>query len=135
MDVMTTTPMRPRPDHDNPHVLIPEWLAQDIPALYATDGSADPVVRCKLFTPDSSFTWYVTEYSAVAPDGAPRLCFGLVEGLDTELGYFSLDELERVRGKLGLRVERDLYFTACPLSAVQDGQDDPYDSPTDGQWK
>ncbi len=132
---MTTSRMRPRPEHDNPHELMPDWLAQDIPALYATDGSADPVVYCKLFTPDSSWTWFVVEYSPVAPDGTPRLCFGLVEGLDTELGYFNLDELERVRGKLGLRIERDLYFSPRPLSDVQGGQDDPYDSPTDGQWK
>jgi Protein of unknown function (DUF2958) len=121
---MTTSRMRPRPEKDNPHLLIPDWLAEDIPALYATDGSSDPVAWCKLFTPDSSFTWYVVEYSAVAPDGTPRLCFGLVEGLDTELGYFSLTDLEMVRGKLGLKVERDLYFTACPLSTLQEAQDD-----------
>jgi Protein of unknown function (DUF2958) len=52
----------------------------------------------------------------VAPDGYPRLCFGLVDGHERELGYFSLDELEDVRGSMGLRVERDLYFTPCPLS-------------------
>ncbi len=122
--IMTTSRMRPDQSHDTPHHLIPDWLAEEIPDLYATDGSADPIVHCKLFTPDSSFTWYVTEYSAVAPDGVTRLCFGLVDGHDQELGYFSLDELERVRGKLGLRVERDLYFTACPLSTVQEAQDD-----------
>jgi hypothetical protein len=127
--------MRPDQSHDNPHHLIPDWLAEEIPDLYATDGSADPIVHCKLFTPDSSFTWYVVEYSPVAPDGTPRLCFGLVEGHDTELGYFSITELEQVRGKLGLRVERDLFFSPRPLSDVQDQQDDPYDSPPDGQWK
>jgi hypothetical protein len=56
----------------------------------------------------------VTEY-----DPAQRLCFGFVIGLDHELGYFSLDELEAVRGPMGLPIERDLYFTPCPLSRCQ----------------
>jgi hypothetical protein len=31
---------------------------------------------------------------------------------EPELGYVSLAEIRSVRGKLGLPVERDLYFTA-----------------------
>lgn len=38
---------------------------------------------------------------------------------DPELGYFSLSELEKVRGPLGLRVERDLYWEPKPLSEVR----------------
>lgn len=38
------------------------------------------------------------------------LFFGYVIGLEAELGYFSLSELEQIRGALGLPVERDLYF-------------------------
>ena len=37
-------------------------------------------------------------------------------GFERELGYFSLTEIEGVRGKLGLPVERDLYFEKKPLS-------------------
>jgi hypothetical protein len=48
------------------------------------------------------------------------LLFGLVQGLEEELGYFSLSELESVR-VLGLPVERDLYFTPKPLSALRQG--------------
>ena len=47
------------------------------------------------------------------------LCFGLVSGHDLELGYFSLSEIDGVRGGLGLPVERDLYFSPCPLSSVR----------------
>lgn len=99
---------------DDAHVLMPDELAATIPALYSQENEADPLVRAKFFTPDSSWTWYVLEY-----DPEERLCFGLVEGMDTELGYFSLSELESVRGPANLRIERDLYFTPQPLSAVR----------------
>jgi len=33
-----------------------------------------------------------------------------VSGLEVELGYFSLSELESVKGPLGLPIERDLFF-------------------------
>jgi hypothetical protein len=46
-----------------------------------TDGTDNPTAMVKLFTPDSNFTFYVTEY-----DGKDT-CFGLVEGFETELGY------------------------------------------------
>ena len=43
--------------------------------------------------------------------------FGLAIGLEIELGYWSLAELEQVRGPLGLPIERDLYFE--PLTSKQ----------------
>ena len=66
-----------------------------------------PVV--KLFTPDAQCTWLLTELD---PDGG--LAFGLCDlGLgEPELGYVSLIELQSVRGKLGLPIERDLHFVA-----------------------
>ena len=81
--------------------------------FYATDGQSDPTVWVKLFTPDWNWTWYLIEW-----DGED-LCFGFVVGHEQELGYFSLAEIGRVRGGLGLPVERDLYFTPCPLSTVR----------------
>jgi Protein of unknown function (DUF2958) len=66
-----------------------------------------PVV--KLFTPDAGATWLLSE---IDPDDEDR-AFGLCDlGLGMpELGYVSLTELAALRGKLGLPVERDLYFT------------------------
>ncbi len=55
-------------------------------------------------------------------DPAERLCFGLVCGQVDELGYFSLDELRTVRGPLGLRIERDLWWQPAPLSRVRSGE-------------
>ena len=95
------------------YVYVPDELRPTIPKLYATEGESDPTVQIKLFTPDSSWTWYVIEW-----DG-DDLCFGFVVGHEQELGYFSLAEIDNVRGGLGLPVERDLYFTPCRLSEVR----------------
>ncbi len=100
------------PEQDS-HVLLPDSVAGSIPPLYATEHATDPVAQVKWFTPDSQWSWYLTEF-----DPATRTCFGLVQGFDTELGYFSLDEIEQARGPLGLRVERDLYFEPTPLSEI-----------------
>lgn len=66
-----------------------------------------PVV--KLFTPDAQCTWLLTELD---PDDG--LAFGLCDlGMgEPELGYVSIAELASVRGKLGLRIERDRHFEA-----------------------
>jgi hypothetical protein len=80
----------------------------------APDRDHLPVV--KLFTPDGAATWLLTEAD---PDDPDRL-FGLADlGLGyPELGYFNLNEVLALRGRLGLPVERDQYFVAAkPLSA------------------
>lgn len=93
--------------------LLTKELRKKIPKLYSQENIKDPLVRCKFFTPDSSWTWYVLEF-----DGEDTF-FGLVDGLETELGYFSLIELQSIKGKLGLGIERDLYFEEKPLSQVR----------------
>ncbi len=108
---------RPDPAADDAHELMPGWLAATVPALYSQEGVETPLVRVKFFTPDAQWTWFVLEY-----DPAQRLCFGLVCGQVDELGYFSLDELRAVRGPLGLRIERDLWWQPAPLSHVRSGE-------------
>ena len=79
---------------------------------------ADPIVVCKFFDPLGSWTWYATEF-----DG--RDFFGLVEGLETELGYFSLEELEKIgknseRHKMfQLGIERDILFQETTLERIR----------------
>lgn len=68
--------------------------------------------QVKFFTPDSSWTWYATEF-----DGKDMF-FGLVMGFEKELGYFSLSELQKVRGKLGLPIERDKFFEPTILEEL-----------------
>ena len=92
-------------------VLLPKSIAKTLPLLYANEKVSNPIARVKFFTPDSSWTWYATEYS---PD--ERMFFGLVVGQETELGYFSLDELESARGPMGLSIERDAHWSPRPLS-------------------
>lgn len=87
--------------------LMTKELEQMFPPLYSTEKKKPEEVKviAKFFDPCSSWTWYATEY-----DPKQRIFFGLVKGVETELGYFSLDELASVRGKLGLGIERDLSF-------------------------
>ena len=63
-----------------------------------------------MFRDSSGWTWWASEY-----DPEEHLFFGLVEGFEREYGYFSLDELEEIRGPGGLTVERDLYWKPKPL--------------------
>lgn len=93
--------------------LLTKALLKQIPPLSATENEPDPMVWCKLFYPDFSWTWFVIEF-----DGQD-LCFGLVDGDHRELGYFSLLELRSTRGKLGLPLERDRFFTPCRLSELE----------------
>ena len=93
--------------------LLPQELRQQLPPLYSQEHVEDPLVVCKFFTPDSTWTWYAYEF-----DGND-LFFGLVYGFETEFGYFSLHELEEARGPLGLPIERDLHFTPKKLSEVR----------------
>jgi len=98
-------------------MLLTKQLRQQLPPLYSQENVEDPMVIGKFFTPDAQWTWYAIEF-----DGKD-LFFGYVVGLVPELGYFSLRELEAVRGPLGLPIERDLWFTPCRLSEVQKGGD------------
>ena len=66
-------------------------------------AKAEPV--CKFFTPHGSWTWYPF---SMDEDG---YCFGLVVGHEIEYGMFHRSELENYVGPMGLRIERDLYWT------------------------
>ena len=112
--------------------LITREIADKIPRLYAQDGKGDEAtVFVKFFTPDSNWTWFATEADLVLidedgnevrkplaeyePEGVIGTnwdveFFGLVDGLEQELGYFVLSELVSVKGPAGLRIERDRHF-------------------------
>lgn len=76
----------------------------------------DPPPVVELFTPDAGATWLL---ASLDPEN-PEVAFGLCDlGVGCpEMGSVLLTEIEEVRGALGLRVERDLYFVGRkPLSA------------------
>lgn len=78
---------------------------EKLPPLYANeDLGLMALALVKFFTPDANWTWYASEF-----DGEDTF-FGLVAGLDVELGYFLLSELQSVHGPLGLPIERDIHF-------------------------
>ena len=124
----TTTPhqVRGRLWQDNHsgrrrHKLMTKELADNIPPLYANDGADDPdavVARAKLFSPYTGWRWYITEW-----DAETGTCFGLVEGFETELGYFDLTELAEatVFGRVPA-VERDLYWEPRPSARSGDSR-------------
>lgn len=99
-----------------------------LPALYSNDQlGMKALAQVKFFTPDGSWTWYASEGSYVDENGyfdtdkekVDYLFFGLVIGLEIEVGYFSEFELSQVRGALGLPIERDLYFEPKTLGELQ----------------
>jgi len=87
--------------------MLTKELAKQLPPLYTNETlpSEDQIAIVKFFDPCSNWTWYATEY-----DPQDRLFFGWVVGFEKEWGYFSLDELEQTKNRLGLHLERDLYF-------------------------
>ncbi len=87
----------------------------------------DIIVVAKYFLPGTAATWFATEY-----DPETGIFFGFVTGLAfDEWGSFSLHEFEApvmipfkmvnindkksIKGKLPMKVERDLYFNPAPF--------------------
>ena len=76
----------------------------------------DPIVIAHYFNPTGAGDWYATEYY---PE--KRLIFGYASifgDWNDEWGYTSLDELQAYKGRFGLGIERDLYWTEKPASEV-----------------
>ena len=95
-------------------MLLTKANREALPKLYAQDGKGDEAIaHVKFFTPDSNWTWYATEF-----DG-DDLFFGLVDGFEMELGYFSLSELQQARGPMGLPIERDRHFTPTKIGDLR----------------
>lgn len=102
------------------HQLMTRKLAETIPAIYANEKVADydtVLAHAKLFSPYSNWTWYITEM-----DPETGRCFGLVEGLERELGHFDLTELAETTVLGGVpAVERDLYWEPRTLGKIRNG--------------
>ena len=90
--------------------LLTQAIRKKLPLLYSQENRGDDALaQVKFFTPWTNWTWYATEF-----DGED-LFFGKVIGHETELGYFSLKELEEIKGPFGLKIERDLHWNPRPL--------------------
>lgn len=76
-----------------------------------------PVV--KFFDPAGAATWLITELNPGEPDILFGLC-DLGQGFP-ELGYVRFSELSETKNRLGIHLERDLFFAGkFPLSVYAD---------------
>ena len=88
---------------------------QLIPNLYETENQEEKICYVKLFLADSNWTWYIIEIDKQDNN----TCFGFVDGLEQELGYFTIRELENLKGLFGLKVELDRNFKPTKLSKIR----------------
>ena len=102
--------------------LLTQEMREQLPPLYGQESKGGKAVAyLRLFTPDSGFTWWITEGSPIKDESGIEIdfhFFGLVEGQCKELGYVSLKELEEVRGPMGLPIERDLHWKPKTLEEI-----------------
>jgi hypothetical protein len=105
-----TPPQEPPPTGE---YLLDQNSREKLPPLYSGEVlGLEALAQVKFFTPDSNWTWYASEF-----DGKD-LFFGLVDGFETELGYFSLKELQEVHGPMRLAIERDQHFEPKKLGEL-----------------
>lgn len=65
------------------------------------------VVVAKFFNPTGAGTWYLMNQDPADAD----YYWGICHIFEWEIGSFSKSELENYKGRMGLSIERDLYFT------------------------
>jgi hypothetical protein len=115
--------------------LFPASVREAMPPLYSNEDKKkhETSVLVKFFHPCSKWTWYVTEGSLVDDEGCminadeltedveavDYMFFGLVDGEEAELGYFSLSELMSIHHR-GLGMERDIHWSEKTLDKVYD---------------
>lgn len=101
-------------------MLLTKENIKKLPALYSQQLKDDPVAIIKFFDPTGSWSWYVVE--GEMKENGDYLFFGLVKGFETEMGYFTLNELKNCKnGLTGMRalpIERDRWFEPTPISQL-----------------
>ena len=87
-----------------------EKKALKYPIFSQDEKGLDAEIIVKFFDPTSNWTWYAIEY-----DPKNKIFVGYVSGLENEFGDFSLTELQSIKGRFGLGIERDKYFKPTKL--------------------
>jgi hypothetical protein len=96
-------------------------LLKSLPPLYSTEEvpTEQKKAVAKFFDPTGRMTYYVIEGSKEEDD---VIFFGYMVsplGPDCdEYGNSSLNELQAVKGRFGLGIERDLHFTPTLMSEI-----------------
>lgn len=96
--------------------LLTKEIRSRLPKLYSQEDKKPEEIQIivKFFDPTGSWSWYAYEF-----DGKD-IFFGFVRGFENELGTFSLKELQEVKGRFGLGIERDLHFGKHTLAEVME---------------
>ena len=75
------------------------------------------VCRVRLFNPTGIGTWWLAAY-----DPETGIAFGVADLHEREVGSVYMPELVGFRGRFGLPIERDLYYTPVTIAEVLDGK-------------
>jgi hypothetical protein len=94
--------------------LLTKEISHKLQEQFPKGADFGQMVVAKFFDPCGSWSWYVMNQDPEDPD----YLWGIVDGFEVEMGSFSLSELESGNGRLGLGLERDLYFKPIPASEV-----------------
>jgi|TARA_R100001530_G_scaffold26363_5_gene21210 hypothetical protein len=73
-------------------------------------------VVAKFFDPMGSWTWYLMNLG-----DDEDYAWGIVKGHEVEMGSFLISELESIRLPLGMRIERDKFWSPLVAKEVYDG--------------
>lgn len=108
------SPAPQQPADDDGLELMPDWLVRQIIAGRNQDDGKD-IVYAKLFTPDAEWYLLIRDY---IPHSKRIFCYAILNGdlQMAEWGWQTLDDLQQVRGRFNLPMERDTSFTPKPLS-------------------
>ena len=94
--------------------LLTKEIQNKLPKLYSQeDKGLEAIVQVKFFSIANNWRWFATEF-----DGEDTF-FGLVQGFENELGYFSLSELQSVKFMGIPAIERDINWTPKPLKEIK----------------
>ena len=102
--------------------MITKAILKKLPKLYSTENISveQKNVICKYFSPVGNWTWYVIE--GEEQKNGDILFWGYVKGHENEYGFFSLNQLNKIRLPYGLKIERDLHFDNVPLIDILEGR-------------
>jgi hypothetical protein len=111
-----------QPDDDDGLDLMPGWLIRTIGQRRGENDNRaldQQLVFAKLFTPDADWVLWVADYDA---PNRRLFCYALLNGdlQMAEWGWQCLDDLQALRGRMGLPMERDTGFQPQLLSAALD---------------
>lgn len=92
--------------------LLASEIARLLPPLRSQQVKGPAALaQVRFSAPWLKWRWYASEFNPVL-----GVFFGVVVIFEREHDYFTLDTLDTIRSRSGLRVERDLVWTPRPLS-------------------